>query len=207
MKYIFFLLSTITLLSCECRKIEIYDNYIIAGDISNKNHFQLGQYMFIDPKPTAGALSDFGDYPISYNSNDNFEIRMGHAMITVDCVIVSKSFYLSNNYLNTDNVEFALSEKDTINRYFDQKINMLMIFEEGDSITEKLNWAKSDDIIPYYVSYYYKFDIENISFNKDIEQGYIGIRSKKGNRFLYGWLSVEAHNHDSLWIDNSCFIK
>ena len=184
MQRIFYpLLFCLLFLQCKKNGEEVTPRFIIAGD-SKHNLFTLNYKLYYDYGllQVNWASCDSESIPFNIDDDDELDIRFGHGWCTSDSTITIKYFYVSNNYGNFKNIEFSVDEP--IENPENDTILFAKIYDQGDTISINHEWKKSENVSPYYLSYYYNIPEGGpntagyLSINQDVQNKYIGVRRK-----------------------------
>lgn len=230
-----FLLALIALFFIQCEKNESPEilrknqDYIVAGDSINITQYLLGDYVeFIldgDTKPTwfTGSSSSYFDTPIDIDEDNEFDIRYSAYNFLTYNVLIYRALFLSNNYGNFQNYEFAIIEQDTVGMNNDT-LKFAKLFDMGDTISLSERWYSSTDpskkINQFFILYYYDYDFHNrtmhpndtetiegreLFINKSALNKYVGIRKKVKDVYIYGYLQIHFENYDNFKLIKSGF--
>ena len=222
------LLIALFLTSCEkedtdSADLHAYPDYIIAGDtpafVSFNNQYQIQNLNNGDSVPSidSSSSSDYVNYPLNFNFDQNPDIRYGYTNFLLNNYLVLRNFFVSNNYANSDSIEFALNRQG-LGGMGKDTLMTVKLFGNNDTINNHQRWYKSsnpDYPNVYFVSYYYDYDSDkklrspanaesligsNIWLNNTIDEKYIGIRKKTNHGYVYGFLKVSVKNFDQFKI-------
>lgn len=211
-------------ISCEKEDTEssnkhIYPDHILAGDtsafVSFHDRYKIENLNNGDSVPSmnSSSSSDYINYPLNFNYDQNPEIRYGYTNYLVNNYLILRNFFVSNNYANSDSIEFALNRQGLWGMGNDTLMTV-KLFSNKETIDNHQRWYKcSNPDYPnvYFLSYYYDYESDNklrfpqhaeplkgsnISMNKTIDDKYIGIRKKTKNGYVYGFIKVSVNNFD-----------
>jgi len=207
----------------------LYQDFIVAGDLNKITIYNLEESInFLNdgdsiPDLLAGSSSGYVDIPLDIDEDDELDIRYGaHDFLTYN-ILINRDLFVSNNYGNEQDYQFAIIKPDTLGMDNDT-IRFAYLFNEGDTISSSANWYSTKDPSNIsnicFISYYYDYDFHNSTIhpndsgsidgkelykNKSGLNKYIGIRKKVLDDYIYGYIQINFENYDDLDIIKSGF--
>lgn len=228
MKNLICLFIAVLIIGCEKEdssgKVNVsYPDYIRSGDTVNttflKLDYKLINYTKSDSFPSSNVYGENGSefIPLKIDKDDIFDIRYGYTYLKERDFLIAKTFFMSNNYGNEKNIEFAVQKEDYYGASADSThpviIKLLTTFNKFDTINKNQRWVKDPEVKDvYYISYYYNFQkyFENYSgkdlfYNGNVLNKYIAIRRKVDDQYIYGWIEFSVANYERLEIHGCAF--
>jgi len=220
----FFYLSLIALSLTNCTKEELLPqienpDFIIAGD--SLSYVIFSTDYTIDGLDNGDSIPDwypssssgYENSPVSFDTHENEEFRYGYLNYLVNNYLILRSFFISNNYGNTDSIDFAINVQD-INGRGAETLKTVKLFSFGDTININQLWLHNENpdyYNSYFISYYYDYESDNnlrfpfdseplqgseLYINGTVTDKYIGIRKRINNEYVYGYIKFSMKNYD-----------
>jgi len=192
----------LVLLLSGCEKKEENTTALTAGNLKNNRAYSLNYMDSIrDVVNTELYNFEWMSTLITIDNYNDMQIRVGHTWGINKGELFQKAFRIGNN---SSDFEFAVNAKDTVVGQNDT-LTFVRIYNYSELISENQRWLKRDYEHLFYLSLFYKKDLNEYVINKNLIDKYIGIRKLINGKMMYGWIKIEIRDNDVLVLKESCF--
>lgn len=192
------------LLLAGCEKKEENTTAFTAGNLNNNRAYSLN-YMDSIPDVVNTELYNFEwmSTQITIDEYNDLQVRVGHTRGVNEGELFQKAFRIGNS---SSGLEFAVNAKDTVVGQNDT-LTFVRIYNYSELISENQRWLEGDYEHLFYLSLFYKKDLNEYVINQSLADKYIGIRKLINGKMMYGWIKIEIRDNDVLVLKESCFDK
>jgi hypothetical protein len=192
----------LVLLLSGCEKKEENTTAFTAGNLNNNRSYSLNYKDSIPDVVTTGLYNfEWMSTQITIDKFNDLQVRVGHTWGITRGELFQKAFRIGNS---SSDFEFAVNAKDTVVGQNDT-LTFVRIYDYSELISENQRWLKRDSDHLFYLSLFYKKDLNEYVINQNLTDKYIGIRKLINGKMMYGWIKIEIRDNDVLVLKESCF--
>lgn len=190
------------LLLSGCEKKDENPKSFAAGDLNTNRAYSLNYTDSIPDTVNTGLYNfEWMSTHITIDTYNDMQIRVGHTWGINKGELFQKAFRIGNN---SSDFEFAVNAKDTVVGQNDT-LTFVRIYNYSELISENQRWLKRDSDHLFYLSLFYKKNLNEYVINHNLTDKYIGIRKLINGKMMYGWIKFEIRDNDVLLLKESCF--